>query len=938
MGVRRYIRAGRACVYAICAAVMTTAVLRAQDAVKPSASTTFDAGAKAVLERNCGGCHANGGHAGGFRMGTLSELMRGGEDGSVVEWGSPEKSMLSRAIHYNDETLQMPPAKKMSDADIAVVDKWIRESSAPLLDAPTSPAAVVTATLPPANGPVAAAKTATPTVTAQNVSMSLSPQMTAEQEVFFETKVRPILIENCYSCHASAGKGGLRLNSRAGVLAGGKDGPVVVPGHPELSSLSTAVHYADPHLQMPPRVGLSADKVAVLDQWIKDGVPWPKEDTGNEAVTTIKDSDRNFWSFKAPVAPAVPQTKSSWAFNDIDRFILAKLDEKGIKPVADADKRTLLRRVTYDLTGLPPTKSETDAFLADKSPKAYEKVVDRLLASKAYGERWGRIWLDVVRYSDTSGGGGDYPIVQASKYRDYVIAAFNADKPYDEFIKEQIAGDLLPAKSEPEHWEHVVATGYVANASRADRAQIEDIVDNVGFAYLGLTVGCARCHDHKFDPIPQSDYYALAGFFESTRWPNPGDDNVREQVDFVFRNPKDAERDDIKSFMAQLKPINGAIAGVVALPGTYDDILPQLEARRMNLYAHAPAWPEMAYAVQDGPVKLAQIQKHGDPKQLGDEVPRGFLQVLGNSKLDPATKGSGRLQLAEWIASDKNPLTARVIVNRVWQGEFGRGLVLTPNNFGTRGMPPANQALLDFLATQFMQQGWSIKTLQREILLSHAYRLSTKSDPIADAIDPDNALVWRHTRVRLDAEEIRDSMLADSGQLDTSPVKPHPFPDQSKWNWEEQNPFTPKLADYENDHRTVYMMIQRSVRHPYMSLFDGADPNLSVEQRSQSLTPLQALYFLDSPFPRSCADKLVEELSATADGKPMSEKARIAAAFEHVLNRPPSPDEERQVQVFLTKAKQSYLPHAKDANVAETRAFSSFVQVLFASNEFMFLE
>jgi len=919
------------------------------DSTNPPTDASYQDTVKPVFLRDCAGCHIFGGHSGGLKLDSLSDLLHGGDDGPAIILGNVSGSMLSQAIHYTNSDLQMPPKGKISDADIAVIDKWIQESTAPLdtIAAPAAPIATPAPAAPAATTPpptAIAAPTAAaapmPADTARVVTASsttLSPQMTAEQEEFFESKVRPILISSCYYCHASAGKGGFHINSREAILAGGKDGDVVVLGHPEQSTLSSAIHYTDPHLQMPPRQALSSDKVAILDQWIKDGLPWPKSDTV-PTTTKVTDAQKNFWSFKTPVAPAIPDVKSPWVHNNIDRFVLAKMNEEHLKPVADADKHTLIRRVTYDLTGLPPTPAEVQAFVTDKSPAAYEHLVDRLLASKAYGERWGRIWLDVVRYADTSGGGGDYPVAQLSKYRDYVIQAFNEDKPYDRFIKEQIAGDLLPSTSEPEHWNNVVATGYIAGANRVDRAEVEDVVDNIGYAYLGLTVGCARCHDHKFDPIPTSDYYAMAGIFQSTTFPDPGGDGSRMQSGFVYRDPHAAERDDIKSFQAQLKPIANAIAGVQGLPGTYDDVLPQLEARRMNLYSHAPIFPENAYAVSDGPVHLAQIQKHGDPRQAGDEVPRGFLQVLGNSTMDPKTKGSGRLQLANWIASPGNPLTARVIVNRVWQGEFGRGIVPTPNNFGTRGMPPANQALLDYLATDFIAKGWSIKTLQREILLSHAYQLSTESNVANEEIDPDNTYTWRHNRMRLDAEEIRDSMLADSGQLDLTPAGPQPFPPQSQWNWEEQNPFAPKLADYENNHRTVYMMIQRSVRHPYMTLFDGADPNASVEQRSSSLTPLQALYFMNSPFPKNCSDHLSSALSQPTGKTLPSQKTQIDEAFLRIYGRPATPDELRQATEFLQKASSVYIAKSSTPEAAKQQALSNFIQALFASNEFMFLE
>ena len=301
-------------------------------------------------------------------------------------------------------------------------------------------------------------------------------------------------------------------------------------------------------------------------------------------------ADRTFWAFHVADRPVVPAAKSAWAHNDIDRFILAKLEEKHLKPVADADKRTLIRRVTYDLTGLPPTPAEVQAFLDDKSPKAYEQLIERLLASKAYGERWGRMWLDVVRYADTSGGGGDYPIAQAAKYRDYVIQSFVDDKPYDRFIREQLAGDLLPSQSEPEHWQNIIATGYLAGTNRYENkpVHVSDAVDNLGSAFLGVTVGCARCHDHKFDPIPTADYYALYGILHSTNYAHPGDDEIRYQKDFTYRDPEALKREDWKIFQKQLKPIQDAIDAVLKLPGTYDDLLPQLEARRMHLFEHMP--------------------------------------------------------------------------------------------------------------------------------------------------------------------------------------------------------------------------------------------------------------------------------------------------------------------------------------------------------------
>jgi len=926
--------AATACVIALAmGAVLPASVAQDSTATTPSASTTYAAEVKPITDRKCSGCHVNGGHAGGLKLDSFESLMKGGEDGPVVALGDPAKSMLATAIHYNDSSLQMPPKEKLSDADILVIDNWIRKSSAPLEASVAEPA--------PASAPSATAVKPVGAETAALVEVAadakVTPLLLAAREDFFETNVRPVLVNKCYFCHASAAKGGLRLDSRKALLQGGKDGPVVVIGHPEQSMLTSAIHYSDAKLQMPPRGALKPEQVAAIDKWIAEGLVWPKADE-SPATTKVTAQQKDFWSFKPAVAQAVPVItgpQAKWADTDIDRFVLAKLAEKKLIVGGDADKRTLLRRVTYDLTGLPPTPDEINAFMADKSPQAYEHVVDRLLASKAYGERWGRMWLDVVRYADTTGGGGDYPVPQLYKYRNYVIDSFNEDKPYDRFIKEQIAGDLLPAANEEEHWKSVIATGYLAGASTNDRAQVQDAVDNLGYAFLGTTVACARCHDHKFDPIPTSDYYAIAGILKSTHFPNAGNDGIRWQTEFYVRDPKQLDRQDIKDFQAQLKPITAAITGVLQLPGTYDDLMPQLERRRMDLYARAPQFPEDAYAVSDAPKPLeAQIQVHGDPTNLGDEVPRGTLQVLGGGPLPADAKGSGRLQLAEWIASANNPLTARVIVNRLWQGHFGRGIVPTPNNFGTRGVPPSDQALLDYLATDLVAKKWSIKAMQREMVLSHVYRLSTAKIAADDEIDPDNLYQWRHNRLRLDAEEIRDSLLADSQLLDRTMPGAQPFPPMSEWNWEEQNPFVPDAAKYDNDKRTVYMMVQRSVKNRYMTLFDGPDAIASTDQRTSSLTPLQALYFMNSPFPKRCSDHLAQTLD---DGK-TSESVQLDRAFMDIYGRLPAKIERERSLQFIEQVKAKNIANGDTPEAAQRKAESHLYQAMFSSNEFMFVE
>ncbi len=895
-----------------------------------------------IVFKNCNGCHTFGGHAGGLRIDSLATLAQGGNRGATFVAGDPDKSLIVKAVRYTDPDLQMPPRGKLADADIAAIEKFIQElppntgavtGTAPATspakpESPQQPAKIAATSAsvsePPEKTLAPATKTADPLVKA-----------TPEQEQFFESKIRPLLSRNCFGCHTQSASGGLRLDSREALLKGGKDGVVVVPGHPESSLLVSALHYGR-ELQMPPTGPLKPEEIASVEQWIRDGVAWPQGGPVISSARKVTDSDRNFWSFRAPVRPAVPAINSAWVRNDLDRFVLAKLQEKGLKPVGDADKRTLIRRVAYDLTGLPPKPLEVQAFLNDKSPDAYEKLVDRLLTSRAYGERWGRMWLDVVRYADTSGGGGDYPIPQAIKYRDWVIQSFAEDRPYDQFVRAQIAGDLLPAKSEPEHWQNVIATGYLAGTNRYEGKPtfVSDAVDNLGSAFLGLTLGCARCHDHKFDPIPTADYYAIYGILHSTNYAESGTDEVRFQRDFTYRDPKATEREDWKIFQKQLKPVQDAIEAVLQLPGTYDDLIPQLQARRMHLFEHVPDLGESAYAVTEGKPEDVKIQHYGDPRNLGDEVRRGTLQVLGGGPLPPDAKGSGRLELANWIASNDNPLTARVMVNRIWQGHFGRGIVATSNDFGSRGVAPSNQALLDYLATKFTEGGWSIKAIQKEILLSHAYQLASTDSPANEEIDPDNAFIWRHSRSRLDAEEIRDSLLADAGLLDLEPGGAHPFPPMYTWNWEDQNHFSPDMAKYENDKRTVYMMIQRSVRLTYFTLFDGPNTNVSTEQRTASLTPLQALYFMNGDLPRRCADHLASDLLMGE----ATQKNVVEKAFLIIYGRPPGAPELERATAFLGAAADAYSTRGAAPADAPAKAFEEMLKSMFASNEFMFVE
>lgn len=631
-----------------------------------------------------------------------------------------------------------------------------------------------------------------------------------EAVAFFENKVRPTLVGHCYECHsvgAAKVKGGLLLDSREGLLKGGDSGPVIVPGDPEKSLLIAAVRRTSKDLQMPPKQKLSDTQIADLEVWVKAGAIDPRKGApakgaagGNGAKYGMSLEDgRKFWSFRPVTDPAVPKVNNtSWPRTAIDPFILARMEAAGVVPAPPADQRTLLRRASFDLTGLPPTPAEMDAFLADPSPQAFETVVDRLLASPRYGERWGRHWLDVVRYADTCGNASDYPVPQAHKYRDWVIRAFNRDLRYDRFLREQLAGDLIAGGTDAERRERVIATGYLAIARRfgGDRKgehhlTIEDTIDNLGRAVLGSSVACARCHDHKFDPFTSNDYYGLYGIFESTRYPFPGAEVGKAQEDFVpLVPPAEVEailkphRERAAAAAAEVKRLEAAEAEAKKAPDGPDKAarvsaaaagLAEARKKQAAVQAEAPAI-EDAYAVADGRPGNARVHLRGDPKRLGDEVPRHFPAVLGGQELPKGSATSGRLQLADWLTDPGNPLTARVMVNRIWQHHFGRGIVQTPNDFGRQGRAPTHRELLDFLAARFVESGWSVKAMHRLIVLSQTWQLASTDVEASARLDPNNDLCWRYNRRRLDAESIRDTMLFVGGDLDEGPGGGAPLP------------------------------------------------------------------------------------------------------------------------------------------------------------------
>ena len=594
--------------------------------------------------------------------------------------------------------------------------------------------------------------------------------------------------------------------------------------------------------------------------------------------------------------PATPEPRdASWPYNEIDRFVAVELDRHGLRPIGDADKRTLIRRATYDLIGLPPSPDEVHAFLADESTNAFAKVIDRLLDSPHYGERWGRHWMDLVRYADTAGDNSDYPIPQAYRYRNYIIDSLNADKPYDQFLREQIAGDVLPATTDEQRNQQTIATGYLAISRRfgsvvkdyPQHLTIEDSLDNIGRTVLGMTITCARCHDHKFDPISQDDYYGLYGILDSSRYPFPG----------------------------------------IELDSKPRDFVPLLEKAKPS--------KTLVYAMADGDAGDAAVHLRGEPKKPGDVIPRRFLEVLGGQMLSPdESQSSGRLQLATWLTAADNPLTARVMVNRIWQHHFGVGLVKTPSDFGVRGLAPTHPDLLDWLASQFIAEGWSIKQMHRRVMLSRTYQLSSQGDDYTAAVqaDPNNDWHWRFNRQRLDAESLRDTLLILSGELEAEmPREPHPFPPADKWKYTQHHPFRDV---YDSNHRSVYLMMARLNARPFFTTFDGADQNASTSLRDSSVTTVQSLYFMNDPFVHERAEKLASRLmQADPD-----HDARLVLAYEWIYGRPPTAAERTDISQWMRLMNDSLKKSESARDVRERETWTAFTRSMLRTNEFLYVD
>ena len=754
---------------------------------------------------------------------------------------------------------------------------------------------------------------------------------------YFEKKVRPILAGHCYNCHSADNKaaGGLRLDDRKGILAGGGRGPAIIVGQPEQSLLIRAVSHTDPQLRMPPDAQISDEETAILSQWISAGAFWPPPEAPDDLGQMTEhygELRREHWAWQPLTTPTVPEVLSvNWAMTDIDRFVLAKLEQAGLSPVSDASKATLLRRVTFDLTGLPPATNDLKNFLADNSHNAFESAVDRLLASPAFGEHWGRHWLDVARYAESTGSARNLPYPQAWKYRDYVINAFNQDKPYDQFVREQIAGDLLPFGSEEQRKEQLIATGFLAlgvkdvNQRFKERFIMDNVdeqIDTVTKSVLGLSVSCARCHDHKFDPIPASEYYALAGIFQSTdlcaglrnRMGGGGLDyydtslllllSEKTELSVEQQTAIDLAKQKADTAKAEFERIRDSADA--EKPGPNGRPLRQIARQKWNraqaeyvALSDPAATSETALGVRDSKTPSdTEIRFRGEAEQSGPKIPRGFLSLIEGPSTPVIPNGtSGRLQLAQWLTDPRNSLTSRVIVNRVWHHLFGAGIVRTTDNFGIMGEPPSHPELLDHLAGRLIESGWSLKKLIRGIVLSRSYRLSSSGSPEQLAKDPENRLLWRHSSRRLTAEEIRDAQLVAAGRLDTSPEPGSVAAALRVIELRNNGPEAKSILDYaaNSKRRSVYLPLLRTLVPKSLDVFDFAEQGLVTGDRETTTVPSQSLYLLNDAFVRRQSLELAEHLSEVA----VSDEDRIGEVYLRLLGRVPSPAESMAAAEFV---------------------------------------
>ena len=822
-----------------------------------------------------------------------------------------------------------------------------------------------------------------PAVVAAEPRTDFSPEALA----FYERDVLPVLKANCYKCHADGkAKGKFSLATRATILKGGDLGPAVSLDKPDESNLLAAINYKN-GLEMPPAGKLKPEEIETLAKWVKAGLPMKDAATATAKAEhkggVVTPESKNYWAYKPVRRPAVPAVKNEpWVVNPIDAFILSKLEAKGLSPAAPADPVALVRRLYYDLTGLPPSPEEVDAFVRDHSDAAYERLVDRLLASPQYGDKWGRHWLDVVRYAESNGYERDNPKPFVWKYRDYVIRSFNADKPFDRFVREQLAGDEMPGYNP----DAVIATGYYrlglwddepADPLQAMFDEYDDIVATTAQAFLGMTMNCARCHDHKIDPIPQKDYYALVAFFRDIRRYSDSRD-VRSAANITDITPPErragyegelrARKARIAELTRQMEAIEdeaikkmpaedqrAAEANdrpqVVRKVGQFLDDARKAEYRRLSreradLEKKPDPSQELALSVNNCTVRPAQthVMLRGNAHAEGPPVEPAFPEVLGSPapripQPGKDAKTSGRRSvLANWIASKDNPLTARVIVNRVWQGHFGRGIVASSNDFGKFGTGPTHPELLDWLASELVERGWGLKSLHKLILMSRTYRMSARATPEALKLDPGNLLFGRFNMRRLTAEEVRDSILAVSGQLDLKLGGPSVFPKISDevlqgqsipgngWLKSKGGGYDPQDPTAGN-RRSVYVHVKRSLQVPILIQHDQADADSSCPVRYTTTVPTQALGMLNGEFTNTAAATLAARLrSETPDLT-----VQVRRAIRLTAGRVPTEDEVRKDVEFVREFR------AK-AGLSDAAALQQYCLLMLNTNEFVYVD
>ena len=825
---------------------------------------------------------------------------------------------------------------------------------------------------------------------------------------FFESKIRPILVTHCQECHSAKAaseeklKAGLFLDSREGLLKGGENGPAIKPGKPSESILLAAMKYSG--LEMPPKQKLPQEVIANFEKWILDGAFDPREGTATVKKQGMSvEEGRKFWSLIRPEKKLPPKEGDTWSSNAVDLFIFAKLREKQISPSPEADPLTLVRRLYFTLTGLPPTEDEVHRFLQSlhKKPQhALPELVDSLLASTHFGEKWGRHWLDVARYADSNGRDRNIFNYHAWHYRDYVIQAFNTDLPYNQFLREQIAGDLLHHNSPEDKDKKTVATAFLAMGSKAFEESKPDVfrmdvideqIELIGRSILGLSMGCARCHNHKFDPISTADYYSLAGIFRSTQ-PLYGYTTMgikatafaHTELQAIGPNSEKLAPQGL-AFMAKLQELTlaqntarsdryrvvralSAAKLDIQKPGAdtsklsseiklmeekikeWDVKVKRHEAELQTAMDNPPAMPAWTMAVRESQKPDdCKIHIRGDTLTLGDLVPRGMPKVFSITEKFPIPANqSGRLELANWLIDPENPLTARVYVNRVWQHIFGRGLVTTPDDFGVNGSKPSHPELLDYLAVHFMEQGWSTKKLIRELVLSKTYLqsgslISERSEKAGEKFtDPDNVLVSQIKPHRLEAEALRDAIMQVAGTLDKSPLKPERgfLAKFNPYRENEYRNFSPLFMppDIQLPNRSVYLPVVRGVLPEMFQLFDFASPDRVTAQREESLVPAQALFFMNNPWLISQARILSENMLKDPG---LDDSGRVAKIYKRAFSRDATVAEIQRALVYLNKP-ESVIPNPKansqpSMDQLRLERWTSFCQLVFGSAEFRYV-